>query len=245
VPQHFSGLNGASARDYFVRFGGDETGGLTLLGFDFPVGDVEETLQLFKSQIPTNYLPIATDLGGNLFLVSPSGKVRFWDHDDQTVVSAFDSIPDFLVALVPEPTVPSSRPDYEGMSLTELKELIATDPHVEGWAACQMGRLDVVPHLLDDHPELGGEFLNAAALGGQVAVIEVLLDGGVDINTRERLGSTPLMTAAMASKFQVVDLLLTRGADPTLVDDGQTAAEMAPIFHIQQRIDEAFATWEA
>jgi hypothetical protein len=245
LPEHFSQLNGASARGYFVRFGEDETGGLTLLGFDFPIGDIEETLQVYKHRIPPNYLPIATDFGGNLFLVSPSGKVRFWDHDDQTVVAAFDSIAGFLSALVPEPRVPSSRPDYAGMPLNELEELIAAHPQAEGWAACRAGRLDAVPQLLASHIELGGEFLNAAATGGQTTVINALLDGGIDINTRNQLGFTPLMCAAMRSELSAVDLLLTRGADPTLRSKGRTAARLAPIFRVRKRLKEAIANWEA
>jgi ankyrin repeat protein len=99
--------------------------------------------------------------------------------------------------------------------------------------------------LLASHAALGGEFLNAAAIGGQVAVIEALLDGGIDINTRNHRGSTPLMGAAKMSKLNAVDLLLTRGADPTLRADGRTAAKLAPIFRVRKRLKEAIANWEA
>jgi ankyrin repeat protein len=57
----------------------------------------------------------------------------------------------------------------------------------------------------------------------------LLLDRGADPNTRGTLeGFTALMTAAAEGQLDVVRLLLSRGADPSVKDeDGDTAMSFA------------------
>lgn len=62
-----------------------------------------------------------------------------------------------------------------------------------------------------------------AALGG-------LLDAGADPNL-ENCSATPLMEAARYGQVEAIQLLLNRGADPTLrASDGQTALEIAQLY---------------
>jgi uncharacterized protein len=67
--------------------------------------------------------------------------------------------------------------------------------------------------------------LYLAALNGNAAIMERLLNAGADANSTAHEGQTMLMTAAMAGKADAVRLLLTRGAkvDEKEPYKGQTA----------------------
>ena len=52
-----------------------------------------------------------------------------------------------------------------------------------------------------------------AAIDGDSAAIEPLLDAGVDIDCRDRYGQTALMLASLQGRTVVVALLVRRGAD--------------------------------
>jgi len=47
-------------------------------------------------------------------------------------------------------------------------------------------------------------------------LIEMMLSQGFDVNSKDSLGTTPLMVVATKGKKQAVDFLLTKGADPSL-----------------------------
>ena len=70
--------------------------------------------------------------------------------------------------------------------------------------------------------------LHAAVAGRNAEAVAAILDAGADPNARQQVGYTPLMGAASANREDIVDLLLARGADPSLLsDDGQTASGIA------------------
>jgi ankyrin repeat protein len=75
----------------------------------------------------------------------------------------------------------------------------------------------------------GGTPLHDAALGGNVDVIDVLLNRGAKIDVKEReSGATALMLAASIARTDAVALLLKRGANPVLRDrKGRTALDRA------------------
>ncbi|CAH3156665.1 unnamed protein product [Porites evermanni] len=58
--------------------------------------------------------------------------------------------------------------------------------------------------------------LHSAAEGGDVSIIEIILSDGIEVNTKDSFGATPLMIAAAKCKKQAVDFLLSKGADPSL-----------------------------
>lgn len=75
--------------------------------------EMEEVLRTYETRIPDNFLPIATDPGGNLICLSvygdDLGMVYFWDHEwelDQGNVAGYENVafiaqdfPAFLNAL--------------------------------------------------------------------------------------------------------------------------------------------------
>jgi ankyrin repeat protein len=81
-------------------------------------------------------------------------------------------------------------------------------------------------NALDNQP------LHAAAAGSEpkarLACLELLLDAGAGPNEPQSGGFTPLMSAAQNGDERAVNLLLARGADPTVTDDqARSAADHA------------------
>lgn len=58
--------------------------------------------------------------------------------------------------------------------------------------------------------------LHSASQGGVVAIIETMLSLGIDLNSKDCLGRTPLLVAAAGGKMQALNFLLEKGADPFL-----------------------------
>ncbi|MGC4070561.1 MAG: ankyrin repeat domain-containing protein [Polyangiaceae bacterium] len=66
-----------------------------------------------------------------------------------------------------------------------------------------------------DEEELG-DFLRHAATEGFTSGVQALLDEGIPVNATDRYGQTALIHAVWGGDIKLVDLLLARGADPTL-----------------------------
>jgi uncharacterized protein len=70
--------------------------------------------------------------------------------------------------------------------------------------------------------------LHSAVAARHVAVAEILLEAGADLNARYSSGYTPLIAAAENGQAAMVRLLLRHGADPTLCrEDGMKAIDLA------------------
>ena len=71
--------------------------------------------------------------------------------------------------------------------------------------------------------------MHDAALGGNIAMVELLLSAGAELQAPEAAsGATPLHVAAAWGRTGVVELLLEKGADPNLTNaQGQTPAAAA------------------
>jgi hypothetical protein len=75
-----------------------------------------------------------------------------------------------------------------------------------------------IADLLDQAASLGARLLRAATEGNDTAVRQ-LLSQGAPVNERDDRGATALMIAARNGGLGMMQALLSRGADPTIVDN--------------------------
>ena len=99
--------------------------------------------------------------------------------------------------------------------------------------AAGLGRLDVLRNLIGEHTTLPpylepgvhdpmrslAHAFRYACSNGQLAVVEYLLDLGLDVNVRLQDGATGMHLAAYLGHADLVQFLLQRGADKTIRDD--------------------------
>lgn len=65
----------------------------------------------------------------------------------------------------------------------------------------------------------GDSCLHVAAGRGDLRAVRLLVDAGVDVNLRGDLGNTPLHYARKGSHKDVMELLISRGALPGLMNE--------------------------
>jgi ankyrin repeat protein len=138
--------------------------------------------------------------------------------------------------------------DLVRRALASGTEVDAADP-VQGFTALLMaaynGHSDVVKLLLDHDAKVdardrqGKTPLLHACTGPFADAARMLIDAGADVNATEATENfTPLMTAAALGQKEVVELLIQRGADKSLVDlDGDTALSHATNSGHQEIVD--------
>src|SRR5690349_18387836 len=68
--------------------------------------------------------------------------------------------------------------------------------------------------------------LTSAAATGDLELVNRLLDLGADLNAKRHDGFTPLLLAAFFGQFDIVRLLVERGADIGITSRFGTSAEM-------------------
>ena len=64
--------------------------------------------------------------------------------------------------------------------------------------------------------------------GGKVGFVEILIEGGADLNICDKKGTTPLILSSSLGKTEITQLLIDNGADESLVDkNGKKAIDRA------------------
>jgi ankyrin repeat protein len=116
--------------------------------------------------------------------------------------------------------------------------------------AAARGKLDIVKRLLARNIDVNGRYANdltllmwAAGPDEKVAeadalkVMTYLLDAGAHIDDRDARGRTALMIAAEGGRADIANLLLARGADPSLRDNaGKRAADLTTVSMLRDRL---------
>ncbi|XP_071085584.1 ankyrin repeat domain-containing protein 50-like [Haliotis cracherodii] len=112
---------------------------------------------------------------------------------------------------------------------------------IYGWTAVMVaaacGYKDMVDLLFEKESDLshidkmGNNILHVACRGGHVKIVEhILSQEDIDVNCRGQYGGTPLMISAFDGHRELFDLLVTKGADATLVcNKGNTILHVACI----------------
>lgn len=117
---------------------------------------------------------------------------------------------------------------YRGHSEV-INLLLATGMELDIYEAAATGRSKRVRALLKGNPALANAFasdgftpLGLAAFFGHREAVEVLLDGGAQVNlsSRNALKAVPLRSAAVAGRLDIARLLIARGADVNARGEG-------------------------
>ncbi len=99
--------------------------------------------------------------------------------------------------------------------------------------ASERGRVKVVEFFLGNGAEHSAEndrALAMAAQNGHTEIVNMLIDWGIDVNSKFAGGQTPLMYAAQSGRTDIVNLLLSKDADPFIKateGENKTALDMA------------------
>ena len=105
-----------------------------------------------------------------------------------------------------------------------IEFLLNHGAHIDFFTTLVLGRLDDVDRELNLHPERAQArgihdlpALYFAAIGGNIAVAERLLNGGAEVNAQAQ-AAAPIHGAVMGGSTEMVRLLLDRGANTSSKD---------------------------
>jgi uncharacterized protein len=111
-------------------------------------------------------------------------------------------------------------------------------------------RLDIVKRLLARNIDVNARYPNDltalmwasgpddhAPEAQAVKVVSFLLDAGAHLDDRDDRGRTALMIAAEGGHAEIANVLLARGADPSLADKaGKRAADLTVLSALRERL---------
>ena len=141
-----------------------------------------------------------------------------------------------------------SNPSSDGINTTEEKNVSAKVPKMSLHEAAYFGNTTVInQHIeagtnLNEKEELGGAtpLISAVTFGRTEAAI-ALINGGADLNMKNREGSTALHIAAFFCRVEIVEALLNKGADVTVTNNyGSTPREsvLGPFENVKSIYDQ-------
>jgi uncharacterized protein len=116
--------------------------------------------------------------------------------------------------------------------------------------AAASARFDIVKRLLAQNIDVNARYRNDLTLlmwasgpdqavpeAEAIKVVAYLVDAGAHIDDRDDRGRTALMIAAEGGHADIADLLLARGADPSLKDKaGKRAADLTVLSSLRERL---------
>ena len=116
--------------------------------------------------------------------------------------------------------------------------------------AAARAKLDIVKRLLGRNVDINARYQHELTLlmwasgadekvseADAIKVVQYLLDAGARLDDRDARGRTALMIAAEGGRAEIVALLLARGADPSLKDEGgKRAADLTSLSSLRERL---------
>ena len=100
--------------------------------------------------------------------------------------------------------------------------------------SAETGEIDIVLAAIDRDPDIihksgvwGNNLLHKASRGGQLKLVQTLLDRHADVNARSNMSWDALICACSQNHLTVVTLLLEKGANPCSGDGCKTALGLA------------------
>ena len=116
--------------------------------------------------------------------------------------------------------------------------------------AAARAKLDIVKRLLGRDIDINARYQHQLTLlmwasgadekvseADAIKVVQYLVDAGARIDNRDARGRTALMVAAEGGRAEIVALLLARGADPSLKDEGgKRAADLTSLSSLRERL---------
>jgi ankyrin repeat protein len=168
----------------------------------------------------------------NLLGVDLIGTTAFWRAAYAVDVEALE----LLAAYGADPNVPSIRPDVERGQAGEVQRgaspLQKERPDMSGLLEVPFGGPAIYPiHAATGVGYGEGRAANhhRTAPDGWLPTVQFLVDVmGADVNARDFMGYTPLHHAASRGDVEVIEFLVSRGADvKAIARSGETTADMA------------------
>lgn len=253
VVNHLATYNGADVSDYIVTFpptGDQTTTSLTyLVGIGYPAAEMGAWLATLDAEdLPESWVPLAIDSGGDAFVATSEGEVRYFNGDTGIYERAFDDVSTFMAALTESPSVDPNAPDYVGESIANLSALVSQRVR-HAFCIGAAGRGDFAATLVSSHntPDAVYSFLAGACAEGQTATVESLFtaDPTLDPNLGHPNHWTGLMRAALGNHIDTFDYLISRNADPTLSVGSDDALGLCWTNAMSRHVQAAIATYEA
>lgn len=97
--------------------------------------------------------------------------------------------------------------------------------HADGWIAVyeliEDGKEvpeELKAKVLSNRNGTGETMLHWYTIEGETHVVQQIIELGFDVNTTNKFGNTPLFECAEIEQWEMVELLLRNGADPTIKD---------------------------
>lgn len=194
-----------------------------------------------QGRIPNDLIPVASSPGGQIclgVLGESLGSVFWWDMEEpaddpyENTIFCADSFDSFVAGMTAEITLPDETISGTPFAFADLGDIFAIDQAIRhGFElddrdrdgrtllhrAAQWRRVALVEYLIECGIEINAKDKGAATalhLTGSPDIVRALLRVGAEVDVLDQDGCTPLLRAVEFCRSHIVHLLLGAGANP-------------------------------